>query len=672
MKTKVIIAVMAIMCLIPTSYAFSADDTTVEGEVGITGIGFTGGNAKFTEYKDLVDHNAFFGRARLNVDTNKYFLNFNAGDFAYNTQYYDVEGGMWGRFKFDLYYDEVPHNITFDARTPFSGAGTNTLTGTPNTNVGAWNTFDYSIVRHQYGTDFKFDLARPFFFDVSFDRENREGIKPTGAAVTSPGGSAFELPLPIDYKTNNLKLSAGYAEKPLFLSFDWIYNDFSNCNPALNLPASFNVAGAPTPATVFSLPPDNTFSKGVLKGAISLPFNTKISTNLGLSRGTSQADISAVIGSFFTGRVETQNYDFFLTSNPIRFLDVKAYYKDYRRHNESDDPSGIANIFLDYSTVTAGGELGLRLPEKFYLSGGYKYSKIEQDMKGETDPLLVLPYNRDNTYFVNLKWTGLDFLEARVGYEKLDRTATYLTPQSAVDPAQQFAYAAQRRDTVKAAVDIFPLDKLDLGVEYKYKNANYLDTSYGLKNDEEHQVDISASYMIGKIAKVYGYGDVGMIKYNQLQFEGTTLLPWQADQWEMTWGYGLGAEVYVIPKKLTLIFQHDYERSSGTVDFTLNPGLFISAVGLGGIGASNNNVDIGDWDNYQLYSFKVRAIYNFTKSLTASIGYAYERFNYSDAQLNNYNYVPTGVATNSAFLTGAYAGQSYSANIIFMGLSYKF
>jgi hypothetical protein len=100
--------------------------------------------------------------------------------------------------------------------------------------------------------------------------------------------------------------------------------------------------------------------------------------------------------------------------------------------------------------------------------------------------------------------------------------------------------------------------------------------------------------------------------------------------------------------------------------------LFIAGTGLGpASGANNNNIDIANWDNYTLYSFKLRAIYNLTKSLTTSIGYAYERFNYNDAQLNNYNYVPTG-GSNAAFLTGAYADQSYRVNVLFADLSYKF
>lgn len=681
MKWKITIVAL-IGILAPFPYAFS-DDVTVEGEVGIEGVysgvrADEGGRAKFTEYRDLTQGANLFGSMGLGIDSDNYFLRFRAGDMTYDTQFYELEGGMWGRFKLNLFYDEIPHNITFDARTPFLGAGHDTLVGTPNLNFPAWNIFDYSILRHQYGGGFNVDVLRPFFLDVSFERENRDGIKPTGAAVTNPGGIAVELPEPIDYVTNNLKVSAGYSQKPLFLSLNYVHSDFINSNLSLTLPGSLftgPVAGAP--ATTFSLPPDNMYDKGAFKGAVSLPFNSRFSANMGFSRGTSDTSIVSLIGSGYTGKVDTVNYDFALTSNPVSFLDAKVYYKYYKRDNKSDDPTGVVNLFLDYNNATYGGELGLRLPEKFYLSGGYKYVKTERNWEGETNLTEVLPYNKDNIYFVNLKWSGLDFLDARIGYERLDRDAQYRTVQSEINPARQFAYAAQNKDTFKAALDILPLENLNVGLDYRYANTDYSDTIYGLRSDKRNEFEVSADYSIGKIAKLNAYGDVEWIKFNQLQFATTTLLPWQANQWDKSWGYGLGAEVYVIPKKLTLIFRHDYLKSNGSVDFTLNNGLFIATTGLGpASGANNDNIDIGRWDDYTLYSLSIRAVYNFTKSVTAMIGYAYQRFWYSDAQLNNYQFVnpPGGPVTgsNGAYLTGAYNGQSYKANLVFGGMTYKF
>jgi len=566
----------------------------------------------------------------------------------------------------NLFYDEIPHNITFDARTPSLGAGSDTLMGALNTNFPAWNTFDYSTLRRQYGGGFKVDVIRPFLLDVSFQREKREGIKATGAAPGTSADFALELPEPVQYVTNNLKVETGYAKNLLFLSLSYLYSDFNNSHSSLNFVDPLVAAPEAGAPNNFSLPPDNTYHKGALKGALKLPFKSKFSTNIGISRGTSETSLSPIIGSFFTGRVETQNYDFAFTSNPVRFLDAKVYYKYCRRHNESDDPTGVADIFLSYTISTLGGELGLRLPQNFYLSGGYKYVKTKRNKKGETDPEEILPFNTDNIYFVNLKWTGLDFLDARVGYEKFDRDANYQTVESSVNPARRFSYVAENKDTFKGALDIFPLENLNVGLEYKYSQIDYSDTILGLRGDKKHELNISADYMIGKIANAYGNADYGWIRFDQLQQQTGLVTPanWVARQTDITYGYGIGVKIYVIPNKLTLVFQHDYLKSNGSVDYTLDPVFFTPAggAGLDGIGANNANIDISRWDDYTLYSFKIKAVYNFTKFVSASIGYAYERFKYSDAQLDGYQFVnPPGgpvAGTNGAFLTGAYKDQS--------------
>jgi hypothetical protein len=525
------------------------------------------------------------------------------------------------------------------------------------------------------------DIIKPFFFNLSFQREERDGTKPTGAAPGTSDDFALELPEPVQYVTNNLKIEAGYAKNPLFLSLTYLYSDFNNSHASLNFIDPLIAAPEAGAPNNFSLPPDNTYYKGALKGALKLPFNSKLSTNIGLSSGRSETSISSIIGSFFTGRAETQNYDFAFTTNPVRFLDAKVYYKYYRRHNESDDPTGVANIFLDYKISTYGAELGFRLPAQLYLSGGYKYVNTKRNKKGETDPEAILPFNTDNIYFVNLKWTGFDFLDTRVGYEKFDRDVNYQTFESSVNPARRFSYAAQNKDTYKAALDIFPLENLNFGLEYRYSGIDYSDTLFGLRSDKKHELNVSADYMIGKIAKVYGYGDYGWIKFDQLQQQTEGLVTpanWDARQKDITYGYGIGTEIYVIPKKLSLVFQHDYLKSNGTVDYALDPAFFTAAggAGLDGIGANNANIDISRWDDYTLYSFKLKAIYYVTKSLSASIGYAYQRFNYKDAQLDGYQFVnPLGgpvAGSNGAFLTGAYKDQSYKANPIFGGVAYKF
>jgi len=154
------------------------------------------------------------------------------------------------------------------------------------------------------------------------------------------------------------------------------------------------------------------------------------------------------------------------------------------------------------------------------------------------------------------------------------------------------------------------------------------------------------------------------LNQNQLSLEVFPNAPWSVKQTEKTYGYGIGADIYVIPKKLTFKFLHDYVKSNGLADYSLNQAAF----DLAGL-----PINLGNWDDYTKYAFKFKATYQVTGALSFSAGYGYERFKYQDAQLDNYQFVGTsGVIPTTFFLSGAYKDQSYSANLVFGSITYKF
>jgi len=332
--------------------------------------------------------------------------------------------------------------------------------------------------------------------------------------------------------------------------------------------------------------------------------------------------------------------------------------------------------FLDYEVKHSGAEVGLKLPLRFYLNSGYHYVRTEREfIKALQDPLLVLPYNKDNIYFAELRWSGLDWMDLRLGYERMDRKAKERTPQADAQPNKMYAYDSQDRDTIKASIDFFPWESLNFGFEYRHKKSDY-DGPFGLKKDKRDEFATNVAYILGKSAKFYGNVDFAWVTFHPdlVRTQAVTDFPWSAKQKDKTFGYGFGTEIYAIPNKLTFVFQHDYLKSNGNIDFTIDPALLIAANGLAG--ANNDTVDIMRSEDYILYTFKFKTIYHLTKSLIASLGYAYQRFSYRDDQLDNYQYVnPPGgpvTGTNGAYLTGAHKDQSYKAHLISLGLTYKF
>jgi MtrB/PioB family decaheme-associated outer membrane protein len=665
MKLKTIVYIL-ILSLIPLSNAFS-EERTIEGNISVTGKIIDvnadgGGKAKFTEYKDLEDDFSLFVRGWLKYDTPTYFLKLDVKDIAYDTQYYRIDGGTYGTFKYDLFYYEIPHNVTFDARTFFDGPGTNRLTINPAadlTDPNTWNTFDYSTERKKYGAGFKLDVLRPYYFDVAYYREEKEGIKAAGIDqdIFNPSATAYELPEPIDYTTHNLKIEAGYGKSPLFLSLCYYLSDFTNDNQLLRFP---DISGRP-----LTLPADSTAYNLAFKGSLKLPYNTKLYANL----ATGKTDSEHTFWPNYDGEVKTHNYDVVLTTNPVRYFNAKVYYKYYSRNNEST-LDNLDTLPFDQRLNTLGVDFGYRLPANLYLSVGYKNAILKRIQEGQ-DAAAVLPFNRDNIYTVELRWSGLAYATFKAGYEFMKRNADYQTHASQFapeDPSNRFAYVKQDRDTFKIGADVYPTDNLSFGLGYKYKNNDYknkyvpLNATIGLEKDTRDEFNVDADYTLGKIAKLFGYFDYEKIKLKQSEIFDRAIPRWRVKQTDKTYDYGIGADIYVIKKKLTLRLVHDYVKSDGLADYSI-PAAVLTDIGL----SPGDDVDISNWDDYKLRLYKIEAIYYATKSMTLSLGYAYEGFDYSDAQLDGYEFIPA-----DAFLTGAYKDQSYSANIIFVRITYNF
>ena len=678
----------------------TSEDEKFSGDVSATGklTSVGGSKAKFNEYRDIRD--GVYGDVNLKYDYEKYYMNAEAHDIGYDTQRYNVEGGMWGDVRFKVNYDELPHNMTYDAKTFYSGAGSTNLTyptHPPSTNTDTWSTFDYSTKRKNLDGGFKLDAIKPFFFDLDASTEKKTGIYPLGAAGTSPGGISIELPAPIDSRTDSVSMVAGFLKNPLHLAIGYYYSSFSNNNQNLNFrnPATANTASA---TDTFTMPPDNDYYKVSLMGSARFPWNSKfdlkLATGSAKSNGTLPTSyVADAVGGLnnialskttFNGQIDTRNLAMSLTSKPVSFLDGRLFLKYDERENKSDQititdpsvtPSVFTNTLFDYRKVNYGTELGFRLPGKFYLNTNYTHGTISRQRDD-------IPEDRDDTYSAELKWTKLDFMAAKVGYERFNRRADFQVPAGGSTDIEtfirRFDAAGQNRDTYKAGIDLFPMDNLSISLGYKYKETSYPDTILGLTSDKRDEFSADADYLIGKWVRLFAFFDYERVRQSQFQRQFTTTpdptapptstnFNWTANEKDETYSYTIGTDIYIIKDKLTLRLQHSYLESNGSVDYTYL---------LGGnplpAGRTQDNIDISDWDDYKLRYYLIKLTYNATKAVSVAAGYAYEKYIYSDAQYNGYQYVPATTGTNGAYLTGAYNDPSYESHIVFLTLSYRF
>ena len=719
MKSKV--SMMVLFFNLLASLNVFAEERTISGEVTVIPqyLDIEGEKAKFNEYRDT--HTGVTADFGVQYEKGNYYIDLFGKAVGRKDQSYDLLGGKWGSFQYNFKFDQIPHNFTTDAKTFYPGFGGANLTYQPqapsaflpNTNFNTWNSFDYSVERTNYSGGFKLDFLKPFFFDVSVSKETRKGIYPFGVAGTSPGGIAVELPGPIDYMTDNLKLAAGYTKGPIHLSLNYVYATFQNDNSNLNFrnPATANTAAT---TDAFTLVPNNDYYKLAFKGAVKLPWNSKFNADLGTARSNSSvnllnsyaADVTAATSNIgiqgrrgitlndyvYDGKVDTQNLNLVLTSNPLYFLDGKVFYRYYNRENKSDEitatdssaaPATFSNDLFGYKNQKMGAELGFRLPASFYLTGGYTHGEIKREARED------IPKNKDDVYNLELRWSGVDWMVARGGYERLRRKADFQAPEvtGPSDPnvienyIRRYDAASKDSDVWKATVDFFPVEEMVLSVGYKWKDVSYSDTILGLLSSNSNEWHVDAEYLIAKRVRLYGYFDFEYAKLDQKNrtfTSGPTANPaltptstnfnWTVTETERNYAYGLGSDVFAIPKKLTFKFQYTSIKSEGFADYTylLGPNPLPPT-------RTQDNIDITSLDNYTLRYFLVKATYNAIKSLSFSLGYAYEKYIYDDAQFNGYQYVPlSSTGGTLGYLTGAYANQNYRANVYFASASYLF
>ncbi|MGO9953388.1 MAG: MtrB/PioB family outer membrane beta-barrel protein [Dissulfurispiraceae bacterium] len=715
--------------LLPFASALAGDDAvtggTFSGQLGATGEGaFVSGNdAKFSEYSDRKTSNGgLFGDVKLGYDSDDYWAKLRILDPGYHTQDWQLDGGKYGIFSVDAFTNEIVHNITYGALTPYSGIGTTHLTAPlngshlpSNTNPATWNSFDYTIQRNQYGGGIKLDAFNPFYANFSVSREDRTGLTPWSNGGFG-GGSAGEVPAPVNYETTNYMGEIGYKAKPLFAAVTFTYGDFTNQNQTLLIDGEGPASGSVQ--SLMSLPPDNHFYKLGFKGAVELPLNSRFSVSVANSEDKSTFNLSPLLAfqnaipaattlaslntTNFTGRKDIENYAFSLTSNPLRFLDIKLAYKYYSTDNKSTDvyqttttiATGASTTALiplfDYKKNSYGADFGFKLPESFHLNASYAY--IDTDRENRSD----IPSTKDSIYSTELKWNGLDFLTPKIGYERLERIGQIGTPYAlnSAAPSSNQNYpefmtvdaCTQHRDTYKIAVDSSPIETLNLGVAYKYKTSSFPDNFLGVQGEHTNEFEAYGDYLIWGVVKVNGYFDIDNNRQNLLYWVGAssiTIPPpptqavtvsnygWNSALRDDTYEFGVGADVYLVPKILTFRVQYDYVNSDGTQDFNF---MYPGAIANVNTNASTNHGPIGtpdlnDIDSYHLSKLSCKLSYAISKSTTIAAGAIFESFKYNDYALSNPNYV---YYLNSTYLTGAYANPSYNASIVFVSMAYKF
>ncbi len=230
MSKKLLSILIASLFAAAPAIAQSVDDPIrVEGGATAGGI-YNRQNgddkAKLQEYQDLGNGALSNVWARGRNSTN-WFEGYGE-NFGRNDQYMFLRGGTYDVFKAGAYFNEMPHDFSTNAITPYAGVGSGLLMTTfPQYNPANWNSFNLGYERKDAGGYFEWQKNNPWYFRVDGNQVKFDGTKVGSAALgTSPGNGYIALPIPVQTSTTNVGVEGGWQTNKATFSLRWDYSKF--------------------------------------------------------------------------------------------------------------------------------------------------------------------------------------------------------------------------------------------------------------------------------------------------------------------------------------------------------------------------------------------------------------------------------------------------------------
>jgi len=136
---------------------------------------------------------------------------------------------------------------------------------------------------------------------------------------------------------------------------------------------------------------------------------------------------------------------------------------------------------------------------------------------------------------------------------------------------------------------------------------------------------------------------------------------WQATNKDANYAYGLALE-WPTSEKLKVSASYMYYKTDGQVDFAA-PST---------VAAASYPQPVSLFDDSKRRAFNLKGTYAFSKTISLTGGWAYEKYDYQDAQYDGYRYTIPAANRADSYLMGYYKDPNYKANIFYGWVTWKF
>ena len=651
------------------------------------GIGYVSEDAyKFGRYNGLQTKGAFLlGEIDAeNFEEDGNFWNIHGTNLGLESRYLRMEGGLQGRYKFFLEYDELPNYKDNTVETPFNGIGGDSLTLPSdfvdiNTDLDRnMSSFELETKRERINVGTSLIPKQHWQFDINFSHETKQGIDSTGSAIANGKPMVVRnttitlLPEPIDYDTDLVNATLHYIGDDSQFGLTYHMSLFNNTNESLSWQDPFNPVSA---SGRMSLAPDNEFHQISLNGGYMLPHRSRLSGLVSIGRMTQNQEFlpytinptlitTPLPRSSLNAEVWLSAAQLKLTSRPVNNLRLNAEL----RYNERDNQTEVDEY--DYVVLDSFGADMVNRPYSFKnnrinldanyrfssfssLRGGYKYDYMRRSyINSEREE------TQEDTFFAKWKIKPQTTVDVALFAEVGSRDGSDYNDTVNQNPAmRKFNLANRDRTKTGAKVDYMVTEKLFLSARADYNKDDYKNTSIGLTEATQPVYTVDFSYQPRKNITTHGfytYEKIESIQKGEDQQPSSTAAAWEAGFDDYFDTAGVSAKITGLGK-WGIGMDVLYSKSTG-------------AVAMKDLANLGTEVQYPDTKT-ELTSVKLWTTYDYSKQITCKLGYWYEEYSENYWTANMLPYDTTSV--DSALLLGS-EPLDYNLYTITLSASYKF
>ena len=674
-----------------------------------------------------------------------------------------------GRFKLSLTWNQNPNWLSNNARTLYSEAapgvftlpdslqrnlqgifypwttptaanpsGVGNTTATDPTKAGFYaldallaeaRPFQLRSVRKTGSAALSVDLGRHLTGEVSYRNEGRDGYK---NMTFYAGGANLETPVPIDYRTHDLRAKLDFTKGRFFATAGVALSQFRNAVPYTEADNPYvvdllnPVNGSPivnNAATTRNwLPPDNQSTTVDFSGGVTLPRRHKLTVTVFTGRMTMDRDLLPISTNPYietTTNPATQNAAFTLepayarvTAKMQPFLGMVKLtgdphslfgYSVYYRKNDVEDKTpeyhftssvrgdasagsysatGYARESAYFGKDGVKGEVHVKPIRGLRLGVAVGSEKTSFDMREFLDV-------RDTTVAGTADWS-YKRISIHGSLSRLAREPGAENPL-AIQPA--WAGASQhdiaKRDTTSysALATLLASDRLSVTLSTQGARNEFPEADTGLLDSTSANYGVDLGYAVAdKLTVSAGYVfekyDFGMAAAYVPRGIEPPYLPenaWSNDTNDKSDTFRLGIEWNALPGKLVLRSDLDYSKGRNDSSYVFTPGGLAEADGIFPAaampGITQQTYGAFPQVSKQTTIWKTTLTYQLVKRVSVSAMYWRQKFDNvdwanDDANLASYMALADPGANKWMFLGASVP--SYDANIVRAAIQYKF